>query len=106
VEAAKADIPSIPDAEPANKNPRCWAAPGALTALETPLGQGGRYQSIGRAKPVQQQKAARTTSTEEQNKHPILFTEFGYQVLRLCPLKKGITGFAFLCFASSPLETM
>ena len=43
---------------------------------------------------------------EEQNKHPILFTEFGYQVLRLCPLKKGITGFAFLCFASSPLETM
>ena len=50
--------------------------------------------------------AARTTSTEEQNKYPILFAEFGDQVLRLRPLKKGITGFAFLCFASSPLETM
>ncbi len=33
----------------------------------------GRYQSIWWAKPVQQQKAARTTSTEEQNKYPILF---------------------------------
>ena len=51
-------------------------------------------------------RPSRTTSTEEQNKHPILFTEFGYQVLRLCPLKKGFTGVSFLCFASSPLETI
>jgi hypothetical protein len=36
----------------------------------------------------------------------VLFAEFDDQVLLLCPVKKGISGFAFVCFASSPLEAM
>ena len=37
---------------------------------------------------------------------PVLFAEFNDEVLCLRPAKKGFAGVSFLCFASSPLETI
>jgi hypothetical protein len=66
---------------------------------------GHRFLARGRKSAPRGDGAARRSSVAAA-KLSVLFAEFNDQVLLLCPVKKGITGFAFFCFASSPLETM